>query len=368
MKVDFFSFNKAPTELRNIWINEIHEVIKEGIFVGGRYLESFENEWNSFTKSNFAVGVSNGMDGLVLGLRSLNIGEGDFVAVPAHTFIATWNAVISVGATPVGVDVDEDGLMDLNQLSDLTSTIDAVIPVHMHGSPVDMKTLYQICNSPNLKAPIRIIEDASQAHGVLCPDGTPLGKYSDLVVYSMYPTKNLGALGDAGIVTTDRQEISERIRSLSNYGSAKKDKYLHKEIGFNNRLDPIQAAILSKNLNFLTDWNSIRKKLSSVYIERLSAKVRILQVSRTDSVRHHLCILVNKRDTLREFLFCRGIKTEIHYPYSAGEEVMNFLGNPSSFPNAKSIANSTLSLPLSQWHSEDEIDYVASQVLSWIDE
>lgn len=365
MEIEFFSFKNVPSDLRELWMKVIKEAVNDGVYIGGRFVEKFENDWRDFTKSSHAIGVSNGMDGLILGLKSLNIGLGKFVAVPAHTFIATWNAIIAVGATPIGIDVDDEGLMNLDQLNNVASRVDAVIPVHMHGSPVDMKMLYQICNSPHLIKPISIIEDASQSHGALCSDQTPLGTYSDLVVYSLYPTKNLGALGDAGIITTNNKTISEKIRSLSNYGSEKGDKYTHREIGFNNRLDPIQAAVLSENLNFLTEWNNTRRVLSSIYIEELSSHLPILQKERLDSVRHHLCILVDDRDSLREFLRSKYIKTEIHYPNCAGTEAMSFLNSDGKFLKSEAISKSTLSLPLSPWHTEEEIDYVASQVRAW---
>lgn len=365
MEIDFFSFKKAPNILREKWGDVIKDVINDGRFIGGEYVEKFENEWRDFTKSRHAIGVSNGMDGLILGLRSLNIGQGKIVAVPAHTFIATWNAIIAVGATPVGIDVDEDGLIDLNQLNDVASKIDAVIPVHMHGSTVDMKALNEICTETKSRAPIAIMEDASQSHGAVCPDGSPLGRYSDVVVYSLYPTKNLGALGDAGIITTNTSELSQKIRSLRNYGSEESNKYNHKEVGFNNRLDPLQASVLSVNLEFLEEWNITRRKLSSIYIEKLGSDIPILQNTRTDSVRHHMCILVDDRDTLKQFLLTQGIKTEIHYPNCAGREAMSFLKSDSKFPKSEVISKSTISLPISPWHSEEEIDYVASQVLNW---
>ena len=368
MFVDFFSFKYAPKELLTVWSKQIEEVISEGVFIGGSKVSEFEKSWAEFTNSSFAVGVSNGLDGLSLALRTLAIGKGDFVAVPAHTFIATWNAVISVGATPIGVDVDEEGLLDLEAFYQIAPKVKAVIPVHMHGSTVDMAALHKICSEEKLDSPIRIVEDASQAHGGFSPDGSNLGRFSDFVVYSLYPTKNLGALGDAGVITTNKQEFEEKLRSFSNYGVRKNDKYTHPILGYNNRLDPIQAAILTKNLELLSKWNDRRRELSNLYTKELFEHIDILQVSRLDSVRHHFCILTSKRDALRAFLNLNGVKTEIHYPNVAGYEAMNFLKKDSVFPNSEYIAKSTLSLPLSQWHNEEQILYVASKVRSWINE
>lgn len=368
MLVDFFSFKYAPSELLSEWSNRIAEVISEGVFVAGIKVSEFEKAWADFTGSRFAVGVSNGFDGLTLALRTLEIGEGDFVAVPAHTFIATWNAVISVGATPIGVDVDEEGLIDLDLFRQISPKVKAVIPVHMHGSTVDMAGLHKICSDEKLDSPIRIIEDASQAHGAFSLGGSKLGKYSDLVVYSLYPTKNLGALGDAGVITANDQKFEETLRSLSNYGVSKDKKYVHQVLGYNNRLDPIQATVLTRNLELLPQWNTRRQYLSNLYIRELSEFIDILQVSRLDSVRHHLCVLTSKREVLREFLQNNGVKTEIHYPNLAGYEAMNFLKKDSVFPKSESIATSTLSLPLSQWHNEEQILYVASKIRSWINQ
>lgn len=364
MKVDFSPFSYTPDEVKSQWLKNFAQVVDGGNFIGGKWLEEFENAWAKFSGSSYSNGVSNGLDGLVLALRALDIRRGDVIAVPAHTFIATWNAVISVGATPIGIDVDEDGLMDLEEFARLKSKIRAVIPVHMHGATVNMKKLSEICLSREGNR-IHIIEDASQAHGSLLPDGSKLGSYSDLVVYSLYPTKNLGALGDAGIITANKKELSDRIQSLSNYGQSKNNKYQHSQLGYNNRLDPIQASVLSHNLTRLTEWNNKRRELGNLYISELVDSIEILQLDRQDSVRHHFCVLTPDRDDLQRYLLDRGIKTEIHYPRVAGIEANHFLGRDSKFPNSEKIANETLSLPLSQWHNLDQVQYVASQVKAW---
>ena len=364
MDIEFFSFKYAPLELKENWRDSVTKVIGEGILIGGRFVEDFENSWSNFTESNYSIGVSNGLDGLVLALRALNIRRGDVVAVPAHTFIATWNAIISVGATPIGVDIDKSGLMDLDEFTKIHNKVQAIIPVHMHGATVNMKALSDICLRKADK-PIHIIEDASQAHGALLPDGNQIGRFSDLVVYSLYPTKNLGGLGDAGVITTNRKELNDRIRSLSNYGQTKGNKYLHSELGYNNRLDPIHASVLSHNLTRLTEWNNNRRELGNLYISELVDSIEILQLDRQDSVRHHFCVLTPDRDNLQRYLLDRGIKTEIHYPRVAGIEANHFLGRDSKFPNSEKIANETLSLPLSQWHNLDQVQYVASQVKAW---
>jgi dTDP-4-amino-4,6-dideoxygalactose transaminase len=365
VNVDFFSFDYAPSSLKQEWAKKVDNVIREGIFIGGSQVREFENLWAKYTNSKYALGVSNGLDGLILALRSIGIGEGDVVGVPAHTFIATWTAVISVGATPLGIDVDNQGLINLSILRNLSPTLSAVIPVHMHGSTVDMQEVHDICLNQDLSKPVKIIEDASQSHGALCSNGEKIGTFSDVAVYSLYPTKNLGALGDAGIITTNNQSIFEKISLLRNYGSMLDNKYEHTILGFNNRLDNIQASILTHNLEYLPAWNRHRQELADIYIEELGGDVEILQAHRSDSVRHHLCVLVERRNELRVFLKSRGISTEIHYPKVAGSEANKILGKDVRFVNAEKIANSVLSLPLSQWHSKNQIHHVINSIKEW---
>jgi dTDP-4-amino-4,6-dideoxygalactose transaminase len=365
MAVDFFTFNYAPASLKQKWSNKISEVIENGVFVGGSKLSEFEEAWADYTNSKFAVGVGNGLDGLILALRALQIGNGDTVAVPAHTFIATWSAVISVGATPIGIDVDHDGLMDLDQVANLNTRIKAVIPVHMHGSTVDIKKLNEICSKMNSKDKVWIIEDASQAHGAQYPSGEKIGSSSDVAVYSLYPTKNLGALGDAGIITTNQEGIYRKISLLRSYGSRAEDKYSHEILGYNSRLDPIQAAILGANLEHLEKWNSTRRELGEIYIEELSDYLELMQLTRKDSVRHHMCVLTPRRNELRKYLQELNIGTEIHYPNVAGSEALRLIGSNANFVKSQRIADETLSLPMSQWHTPEQIITVTKAIQKW---
>lgn len=365
MKVDFFSTNYAPVELKKIWVDTFQRVVDDGVFIGGKYVESFERDWAKYVGSKYAVGVSNGLDGLILALRAVGITSGKRVAVPAHTFIATWNAILTVGAIPVGIDVDENGLINLEELEKIASEVEAVLPVHMHGATVNMSELSRICREKEKKK-IYIIEDASQAHGALLSEVNQSGLFSDAVVYSLYPTKNLGALGDAGIVTTNDSITNERIQTLRNYGSEKNNKYRHMQLGFNNRLDPIQAAILSENLVFLDQWNKERRFLADLYLQELNEEYVFLQGNRKDSVRHHLCVLHERRDELRKYLESKGILTEIHYPNVAGIEVENFSQIQNRYIRSEEIARKTLSLPLSQWHTKEQVSYVISKMKDWV--
>ena len=242
--IPFFSFDLAPDEIRLKWKAAINKVVDEGIFIGGNEVEQFENNWADLTNSKFAIGVGNGYDGLVLALKALGVGPGDRVVVPAHTFIATWTSVAAVGAIPIAVDVDSHGLLDVNLLEMIEEKVAAVIPVHLHGSLADMRGVTDWARRNNAK----VVEDASQAHG-FNQDKNPGYVPGDISVYSLYPTKNLGALGDAGVITTNDEQLAMELKSLRNYGSKIGNKYEYESMGINSRLDPIQAAILNVATN-----------------------------------------------------------------------------------------------------------------------
>lgn len=360
MRVDFFNFEYAPRELKDSWNEACRHTIEAGTFIGGNSVSEFENRFSRMVGTNFAVGVSNGYDGLELSLIALGVGKGQKVAVPAHTFIATWNAVISTGGIPIGVDVDDQGQIDINAFSELIKihNIVCVIPVHMHGHLGDLKTLRDICSERG----IFIVEDASQAHmGV--SDGLTAGSVGDIGVFSLYPTKNLGALGDAGVAVTNSAELATRLRRLSNYGSSEKSKYHHLELGFNRRLDALQARILCVNLEYIDVWNSHRKNIALRYANYFDTLgVEYIRGS-TGSVWHHFCIFSKSRERLRSFLKEQGVGTEIHYPYLAAHEAENFIKmKKGHYPMAERFACSILSLPISPFHTIPMIDSVCEVI------
>ncbi len=336
----------------------MHEVLESGQFVGGKIVRDFEREWSNFVGSSHAVGVANGLDAITLALRALGIGAGDFVAVPSHTFIATWLAVLHVGATPVGIDVDEFGLMNLDELESSTSSFAAVVPVHLHGSPVDMKRLMAWAEPRG----IRVVEDCAQAHGAVT-SGRQVGTWGDAGAFSFYPTKNLGALGDAGLVVSNSFEVTDRIRELGNYGSSTDDKYHHKSLGFNSRLDPIQAAVLNVNLVHLEAWNRRRKDIAQKYLNVFSGidtkQCRPLPQDES-TVWHHFVIQSRDRSAARRTFDRARVSTEIHYPNLAQDEVSELFGlQPSpQFANARRLSNQVLSIPLNQWMTDQEVERV----------
>jgi dTDP-4-amino-4,6-dideoxygalactose transaminase len=347
----------VPYERVESWKKEINSVIDSGIFIGGKHVLEFEQMWANAIGTKYAIGVSNGFDGLTLALESLNLAPGSLVAVPAHTFIATWTSVARAGLTPIGVDVDDEGLMNLDELLRIAKKVKVVIPVHMHGSMVNMELLQEICEANN----ILIIEDASQAHFASF-NGKLAGSYGHVNVFSLYPTKNLGALGDAGVITTNNQSIYKRILEMRSYGSSNGTKYEHQSLGYNQRLDTIQAAILKVNLKYLSSDNLIRQKIALHFENNLQwDSFKPLQRLQDGRVFHHYCIVSKHRNELRKYLLDRGIETEIHYPNLAAKEFDKmFKRKIKSFPNGDRISKSILSLPNSPWHSMNQIEYVIS--------
>lgn len=356
IEIPFFSLSKAPEELKAEWVSAIKSVIDNGQFIGGPQVKKFEENWAAAVGVKHAIGVGNGLDGLVVSLRALGVGPGDNVAVPAHTFIATWNAVKLVDATPIGIDIDELGLMNLDILESLDIEIKCVIPVHMHGAMVDMKRLSVWAKTKK----VRIVEDASQAH--LASSGELIaGQVADMGVFSLYPTKNLGGLGDAGVVVTNNDELALKVRTYTNYGASTNDKYLHEAFGVNSRLDSMQAAVLNVNLKYLNQWNNRRRAIAQLYIENLeeTSRLKILNKQPNSSVWHHFPIISNERDELMHYLKSNGITGEIHYPRTAAEEYFEITGDSRiDFPRAQDLARRIMSLPISPWHTDDEIQQV----------
>ena len=359
MKVDFFTFNSAPKVLKQEWQGVISKVLDSGQFIGGPTVTSFENEWSAYLRISHTIGVGNGYDALVIALRALDVGPGDYVAVPSHTFIATWLAVAAVGAIPVGIDCDSNGLMDLNLLEIESTIFSVVIPVHMHGQMVDMQRLMNWAKQQNIK----VIEDCAQAHGAEIY-GKKSGTWGDIGAFSFYPTKNLSAIGDAGAIVTNNTEIADRVRSIANYGSIPNNKYEYQYLGVNSRLDPIQAAVLNVNIKYLDSWNESRRLVAKKYSSGLQ-KIGIPIFSPTaESIFHHYISISENRTMTRSLLKSQGIETEIHYPKSAEDIYHNITKRNSNrkSPKAKELAQKTISLPISPWIKDSEIDYVLGQI------
>jgi len=354
--IPFFALDAVPADVRGSWQQAIARAIDSGVLIGGPEVQSFEAEFARYCEVEHCVGVGNGLDALALSLRGLEIGKGCRVAVPGHTFIATWLAVLAVGAEPVGIDVDAHGLIDLDELES-AGHVDAVIPVHLHGQLVDMPRLAAWARARD----VVVIEDCAQAHGAAA-DGWRPGQLSDAAAFSFYPTKNLGGLGDGGGILTGSESLSHRLRMLRNYGATESDKHLHPTYGTNSRLDAVQAAALRENLRHLDDWNARRREIASRYLEALDVRTdgpRPLVSSPAASVWHHFVVLTERREDLRAALKQRGIRTEVHYPNMAGAEIAAITGSSQpSMERSARIADTCVSIPLHQWLDDAAVDRV----------
>lgn len=347
--VDFYSTKDMPRSLKRDFFRIFQNSLDNDVLIEGYSCRKFEESFANYLGLDHVIGVGNGFDAIRIGLESLGIGQGDRVAVPAHTFIATWFAIMAVGATPVGIDVTIEGQINLDLL-EKESNLKAVIPVHMHGTHCDMERLIHWARTNGVK----VLEDCAQSAG-LTIQGRKAGAWGDVAAYSFYPTKNLFALGDGGAIASNDPNILEKARLLSRYGSDKDNKYLHKNLGQNSRLDTIQAGFLLHSLDYLDEWNQIRADIAERY-KHFLGELKIIPKLTYDSVYHHFLIMVEERDAKKLELSRRGIYTEIHYPIVAGIEAGG--GTSENFRVSSMIAESTLSLPISPWQTSRQTDHV----------
>jgi dTDP-4-amino-4,6-dideoxygalactose transaminase len=347
---------------------ELHEaldrVIDSGFFIGGPSVERFEQQFATYVGSKHCIGVANGLDAIRLILEAYEIGPGDEVIVPAFTYYATWLAVIQTGATLVPVDVIANTAnIDPDLVEEaITPKTRAIIAVHLFGQGADMLPLTELAK----KHGIYLFEDAAQGHGAETTAGRA-GSASHAAAFSFYPTKNLGALGDAGAVTTDDPEIAARIVSRRSYGQGK-SKYEHVDTGWNSRLDPLQAEFLTIHLSKLDSWTEKRRNIAAKYIDALG-KDRYESIIGThspkESVWHHFVLRAQDRASLRDYLLSNGVSTDIHYPYYLKNisTLTRHITNSSLGQRtlaAKKLGAEVLSLPIGPWMEVDEVERVTS--------
>lgn len=345
MKTPFLELKPAYLELREQFDDAYHRVMDSGWYLLGAELEAFEKEFAAYCETDHGVGVGSGLDALYLALRAFDIGPGDEVIVPAHTFIATWLAVSYAGATPIPVDVDAETCnIDVNQIeAAISAKTKAIVPVHLYGQPAEMDTVMSIARRHGLT----VIEDAAQAHGARCKNRRT-GSFGHAAAFSFYPGKNLGAFGDGGAVTTNDAHIAERVRMLRNYGS--KQKYHHEEQGINSRLDELQAAFLRVRLTVLDEWNTRRKQLAEAYLTALADVPGIklpAPPAWADPVWHLFVIQSENRDALQSQLQEQGIGTQIHYPIPCHQSQAYAAEYADRrFPVTERLSQTVLSLPM----------------------
>lgn len=339
----------------------IRGVLEVGAFILGPNVTALEGEVAKYLGVNFAIGVGSGTDALTLGLRALDIGPGDEVIVPAYTFFATAEAVSTVGATPVFVDIDpETYCLDVDDLAArVTTRTKAILPVHLYGHPADMHPLREFAQRHRLK----VIEDNAQAMGAEYHD-RKTGALGDIGCLSFFPSKNLGCYGDGGMVVTDDPLVAEQIRMLRTHGW--KRKYHPEMIGVNSRLDEIQAAILRVKLRHLDAWNERRRSLAAEYHLLLAdAPVTLpCEAPGTTHAYHVYVIRVNNRAAVQEYLASRGIGSAIYYPLCL-HQLQPYLSAPQArdaFPEAERAARETLAIPIFPEMTPEQVTAVATAV------
>jgi dTDP-4-amino-4,6-dideoxygalactose transaminase len=359
--VPFLDLPAQHTPLRPAILAAVGRIVESGRFVLGEEVERFEKEAAAYLGVREAIGVASGTDALWLALAAAGIGPGDEVITPAYSFFAIAEAIERTGAVPVFVDVDEETLNATAEgvAAAMTPKTKAVVPVHLYGLPAPIAAIREAFGA----RPIRIVEDGAQAFGASA-GGIRVGALGDLAAFSFYPTKNLAACGDGGLVTTDDEELARTIRVLRDHGQT--GKYRHDLFGWNSRLDAVQAAILSIKLPLLDAWNARRREIARLYRERFRGlPLRLPPDPPGDvAVFHQFAIRSAERNRLRDHLAERRIATSVHYPAALHEQPV-FRGRPGSFPVAERAAREVLCLPIYPELSDADARRVADAVAEW---
>ncbi len=361
MKIPFVTFLPMEKELNDDLRNAFNRVFTRSWYIGGVEDRAFEEAFAKYCGARYCMGVGNGLDALMLGLKALGVGADDEVIVPSNTFIATALAVTYVGARPVLVDPDirtyniNPALIE----SAITQKTKAIIPVHLYGQACDMDSIMEIAKKHGLK----VVEDCAQAHGATYK-GQKVGTFGDVAGFSFYPGKNLGALGDAGAVVTNNKELADMIHALGNYGSDYKYHHIYK--GNNTRLDELQAAFLAAKLPHLERMNIERGRIAEMFSRGIKNPKVILPYVLPDcvSVWHIYGIRCAERDALEKYLKEKGIGTNKHYPIPIHmQECYKDLNIPmGALPIAEEISGTELSIPMYYGMTEEEIQYIIDTI------
>lgn len=363
MKVPFLDLHAAYSELRPQIDSAIKQVSESGWYVLGPDVETFERSFATYCDAAACLGVANGLDALHIGLRALGVGAGDEVIVPSNTYIATWLAATQAGATIVPVEPDPltHNLDPAKIEAAITPRTKVILPVHLYGLPADMDPICALARKHGLA----VLEDAAQAHGARYK-GRRVGSHGDIVAWSYYPSKNLGAMGDAGGITLRDGVLVDRIKALRNYGSAR--RYVNDMLGMNSRLDPMQAAVLSVKLGHLDAWNQRRTETARHYLKHLAGfKGLMLPVEPSwgQSAWHLFVVRHPQRDQLQQALASKGVDTLIHYPIPPHRQqaYADLKWGAGAFPIAEQLASEVLSLPIGPHMTEQQRDRVIEAML-----
>lgn len=359
MKINYLNLKKLNNSVYKGSNNSFLKLLRAGVYIGGNEVCNFEKKYSNYVGAKYCSGVGNGLDAIYLALKALEILPGDEIIVPAHTFIATWLAVSNCGAVPIPIEPNIDTYnIDYKKIeSSITKKTKAIIAVHLYGNPADLNPILKIAKKYNLY----VIEDAAQAHGTIYK-GKKIGSHSDIIAWSFYPGKNLGALGDAGAITTNNRKVYEKVKLISNYGS--KIKYYNEIQGVNSRLDSFQAIILSEKLKYLNRWNLKKKKIAKFYLKEIVNKSIILpkKISIQESSWHIFPIRCLNRNVVFKKLLAAGIETAIHYPVPPHKQKA-YYQTIKKFKNltiTENLSKELLSLPIDPGLTIENLKYIVN--------
>jgi dTDP-4-amino-4,6-dideoxygalactose transaminase len=365
LHVPFVDLGPVSSAVKERVLGRISQTVDKGDFLNGEAVGEFEQRFAEFVGRNHCVGVSSGLDALRLSLLASDLSPGDGVIVPAGTFAATFEAVLQAGGAPVVVDIGEkDYSLDARQAETAAAAgASHVLPVHLYGQMGDMRALTRVAERHR----VEIIEDACQAHGA-SRDGVPAGRAGRAAAFSFYPSKNLGAMGDAGALVTDDEELASRVRALRVHGETR--KYHHEYVGYTARLDTIQAIVLLEKLALLEEWNRQRRAAARFYSYALAGLDGLhlpTEPAGSRSVWHLYVVRTSEPERLSTFLAERGIQTGRHYPkpvhLSPAYRALGFA--PGDFPVAEALAREALSLPLFPGISEAQLERVCGTIVDY---
>lgn len=365
MQIPFLSFNKMHSQIKTEMQNAFEKVYDSHWYVMGNALKTFEANYANYSHTQYCAGVANGLDAIIISLKALGVGTGDEVIVPSNTYIATWLAVSYVGATPIPVEPRMETYninVDLIEKA-ITEKTKAIIPVHLYGQICEMDKIMLIAKKYNLF----VIEDNAQAQGTHC-NGKISGSFGDINAVSFYPGKNLGAIGDAGAITTDNKKLFDAACVIRNYGSEK--KYYNEVKGINSRLDELQAALLDVKLKYMDNWNKERNDIAKAYdaqLKGINGLILPILADKCESNYHLYVLRTKKRNELQEHLSKNNIGTLIHYPIpphlQQAYKELNY--KKGDFPLAEEIAETCLSLPIYPGLTNEQIKVVCDSIRSF---
>lgn len=360
MKVPFIDLSRHHKPLKGELSKAFEKVYDSNQFVLGQHVKKFEDEIATYVGTRYAIGVSNCTNALLLSLKALGVASGDEVITTPFTFVATAEVIALLGAKPVFCDIEPKTLnIDPSKINEcISSKTKVIVPVHLYGQSADMDEIMATSQQRN----IAVVEDMAQAVGAQYK-GRMVGTFGATACISFFPTKNLSALGDAGMVLTSDEELHEKLCAMRVHGAS--TKYYHDFLGYNDRLDGMQAAFLSVKLNYLDTWNERRREIARKYDNALKTYVDIPYVhAHNVTVYHQYTIRTQRRDELRDFLTQRDIGTSVHYPMALHQQkAFAYLGyREGDFPEAEKASKEVLSLPIQQDLSNDEVDYVIASI------